>query len=247
MNFFITLPSNVETPHYQNKQSNYTTPLDTPIIFNIPYEVALVEFAYREFIEIDIGTIFFKYTTNDKNFRPMKIKAYENEPKDHFIDRINYEIANYYSKLGFLTAKDINLDDSKYINDFEKRFSNNYNSIINSDLQKYQESCNKVKSTCPQFEINSKNQIYCQVVKDTIIKFQGYCTELFQVNEKDIKESFSFIYLSEKLNFFDYLMVYCDLVEHQYVGDSYSQLLRTICKTGELQQKKYLQIHIIFL
>ena len=38
------------------------------------------------------------------------------------------------------------------------------------------------------------------------------------------------------LNFFDYLMVYCDIIEPQTVGDTIAPLLRTICKTGEFNR-----------
>jgi hypothetical protein len=39
--------------------------------------------------------------------------------------------------------------------------------------------------------------------------------------------------LSELLNFYDYLMVFCDIIEYQRVGDQYGKLLRSITKTSD--------------
>ena len=168
----MTLPSNVETPHFQNKQSNYTTPLDSPIILNIPYEVALVEFAFREFIQIDIGTLYFKI--GDAPYAEFKLIAYENEPKDHFIDRINYEIINYYSKKTYMRDNNGNLEFSEYRADFENEFLNSFPKT-ESEITHYQSVFNDYIQKSPQFEINSKNQLTCIVKKNTTIKFEGYC------------------------------------------------------------------------
>ena len=77
--------------------------------------------------------------------------------------------------------------------------------------------------------------------------FEGYCNSLFK-GYKDMKTYHKFVLLSEFLNFVDYLMVYCDIVDPQNVGDTFAQLLRTICTTGEFNkstEKIYTTPHYI--
>ena len=72
MSFYVTLPSNVSNNYYTNTQSNYTTKLDSPFNLTVPYEVALVEFAYREFMSFPIGQINVKFMNSD-SFLPFKL------------------------------------------------------------------------------------------------------------------------------------------------------------------------------
>ena len=60
MSFYLTLPSNVTSEIHTNRQSNFTTHFKIPIRLSSEYEVALVEFTYREFIEVDLGQIHVK-------------------------------------------------------------------------------------------------------------------------------------------------------------------------------------------
>ena len=101
MSFYMTLPNNSSSNHYNNKQSNYTTKLDNPLSFTVPYEVALVEFSYRQYLSFDIGLMKIKFN-KDSDYRPCRIMIFDNEPIEHLIERINYEIEEYYIKLAYL-------------------------------------------------------------------------------------------------------------------------------------------------
>ena len=96
------------TEHAVNTQSNFTTHLSTPLYLTVPYEVALVEFVYREFISFDIGTIKVKFP-KDVSSRDFQIYAYDNEPLDHLINRLNCEILDFNIKLEcFVKAQNSN-------------------------------------------------------------------------------------------------------------------------------------------
>ena len=213
MSFYVTLPSNASSQQYNNTQSNYTTLINNPFMFSVPYEFALVEFSYREFMSFDIGSIHVKFEGTD--FLPYKILAYDNEPIVHFIDRFNYQIAEYFKTI----LKDINNTGKNKIN---------YSSI-------------------PQLIITITNNVILRV-KECQVRFDGLSKELFKANDEILNNDHSFIMLSESLNFFDYLMLYCDLAEPQCVGDTFAPLLRSICKTGAFNtstEKIYTNPHYI--
>jgi hypothetical protein len=60
MSFYVTLPSNASLDLYDNKMSNFTTKLNTPLKFNIPYEVALVEITFKERWLSNVGHLTYR-------------------------------------------------------------------------------------------------------------------------------------------------------------------------------------------
>ena len=194
MSFYITLPSNASTDHAVNTQSNYTTHLSSPLYLTVPYEVALVEFAYREFISFDIGTIKVKFP-NDVSSRDFQIYAYDNEPLDHLINRLNYEILDYYIKLEcFVKAQNANPYDNQTL--FVK---NNWTNLQNKDAL-YIENYQYFKQRCPLVE-SRKNNIIIQIPDKITVEFSGHAANLFQTNEKVLTANHEFTILSELLNF----------------------------------------------
>ena len=245
MSFYLTLPSNASTNRYANTQSNYTTLLDNPLNFGVPYEVALVEFSYREFILFEIGSINIKFPDktedffNREIFRKFNLYAYDNEPIDHIIDRFNFEIVEYYSKLAYCGKKKLITDYEKSDhNDFLKQNWNKIRKHVDFDESYYQTVNNKYQILCPEITLyrKSNNHAFFRVPSGTTFYFDGSAQNIFKNSQSEIKNNFDFLILSELLNFVDYLMVYCDLVESQLVGDTYAPLLRTICKTGEFNK-----------
>ena len=241
MSFYMTLPSNSSSNHYINKQSNYTTKLDNPLSFTVPYEVALVEFSYRQFLSFDVGLIKIKFN-KDSNFRPCRIRVFDNEPIEHLIERINYEIGEYYIKLAFLVETnkiDPYQDNYEMIRDMDKQLK---------EGQTFDRAA-QPNIAMPKFGLKKdfKNRISLDIPDNTTVQFEGYCNTLFK-GYKEMKSYHEFVLLSEFLNFVDYLMVYCDIVEPQNVGDTFAQLLRTICTTGEFNkstEKIYTTPHYI--
>ena len=126
MSFFMTLPSNASSKHYNNTQANYTTKLDSPLTFSVPYEVALVEFSYRQFISFDIGIMKIKFK-NEEKYRPFRLRVFDNEPIEHLVERLNNEIEDYHAKLDYLVdvkKVDAYIDNNELIRDFDKQQDN---------------------------------------------------------------------------------------------------------------------------
>jgi hypothetical protein len=225
MSFYITLPSNTTSKHYDNTQSNYTTELTTPLSLDVPYEVALVEFSYREFLAIDIGAILFSFVDPQTGeFIRYDMIAYDNEPTSHFIDRINTEIVEFYTKILIIG----------YIADRKTVEQVYFDKVVNPEY--YQVKYNESKRKCPSFTMHTSNLGTLTIPKGTYVKFLGHAQKLFKCDEKVLSKDHEITIYSELLNFIDYLMVYSDLVMQQRVGNTYAQLLRTITKTGEFNR-----------
>ena len=87
--------------------------------------------------------------------------------------------------------------------------------------------------TVPQILLKSNNHALIVVPNNTTISFSGQAATIFNNDSISITSSYDALLFSEIFNFVDYLMVYCDLIESQTVGDTTAPLLRTICKTGK--------------
>ena len=242
MSFFMTLPSNASSKHYNNTQSNYTTKLDNPLSFSVPYEVALVEFSYRQYLSFDIGIMKFKLD-KDSQYRQFRMRIFDNEPIQHLMERFNFEIEDYFSKLAFLV--DVNKI-NPYEDNYEriKDFANQLKEGQYFDKEAY----SNIK--LPKFGMKKDyaNTLTLNIPDDSSVLFEGYCKTMLNTSDSEIKHYHEFIILSEFLNFIDYLMIYCDIVEAQNVGDTFAQLLRTICTTGEFNkttEKIYTAPHYI--
>ena len=236
MSFYVTLPSNASTKHYNNTQSNFTTLLDNPLNFSVPYEVALVEFSYRELMSFEIGFINVKFPDKTEDefpkeiFRKLPLFAYDNEPVDHIIDRINFEIVEYFTQLAYCCKK--KLTSYQEANSFSlvKSKWNSIRNLNDFDENYYQLTYNKYLKLSPQINLYNKsnNHAFVSVPEGTTFFFEGHAQSIFKNSQKDISKNYDFLIMSEQFNFVDYLMIYCDLVESQTVGDTYAPLLRTI-------------------
>ena len=246
MSFYMTLPSNASTNHAVNTQSNYTTHLNSPLNFSVPYEVALVEFAYREFVLFEIGSIKVTFGKETKP-RIFQMTAHDNEPIDHLINRLNYEILDYFIKLECL-VKVNKIDPLENQNLYVKE---NWEKLENRD-KIYIENYQYFKQRCPYFESRSSfKNLVTLVIPDKdckSVEFTAHSLKLFQTNNRIITENHEFTIMSELLNFMDYIMIYTDLIEPQAVGDTYAPLLRVISKTGEFNhttEKIYTNPHYL--
>jgi hypothetical protein len=236
MSFYITLPSNVISNSQSNTQSDYTTEFPTPITLLNDYEVGLVEFSFREFIEIELGKIMINYEGQNNTWREYMIYAYENEPVEHFFDRINNDLIDYFTSLQYYKLKEI--------------ITNPYNTIYNFNLKRlktedkefdptlFQKTYEEIKKKCPQFKkLINTNNIILEIPSNVKVKFAGYVKKLFKLdNRTEFTSTFEFFILSELLNFYDVLYVYCDIVSYQRIGDQYGKLIRTITKTSEFNK-----------
>jgi hypothetical protein len=236
MSFYITLPSNVKSYSQTNTQSNYTTEFDDPLKIEGNYEVALVEFTFREFIEIELGRMMINYESENNKWREFMLYAYENEPIDHFFDRINFEIVEYYTNLAYYKTKEKLTDPYNSNHRYNlKRLKETDNEI---DIESYHKINDEIKKKCPIFtKIPSTNRVVVQIPINTKIKFDGYIKKVFKLDNRiEYSTGFEFYMLSELLNFYDVLYVYCDIISYQRIGDQYGKLIRTITKTSEFNK-----------
>ena len=244
MSFYVTLPSNVTSRHFFNTQSNFTTLLDNPLNFSVPYEVALVEFSYREYMSFDIGSINVRFPDKTEDgfdeeiFRKLRLYAFDNEPIDHIIDRINFEIIEHYAQVAYCAKKGLIYYSDSDHSDYIKTNWTNFRSATDYDEAYYELVYNKYVKLCPQINLYNKsnNHAFVTVPDKIAIFFEGHAKQLFKNDKTHITKNYDFLIMSELLNFVDYLMIYCDLVEPQTVGDTFAPLLRTICKTGEFNR-----------
>ena len=203
MSFYIPLPSNVLSKSGNNVQSNYTTYFPYPLYLNIPYEVALVEFIYREYISFEIGSIEVKLP--DTEFKKIDLIAFDNEPADNFFNRFNNVILNSF---------------------------NNEVKVLD---EKYEFKLSQIEYKRPFFEYyKDKKTVDVRVPAKTEVVFSGLAKKIFV--KDNAKKDYKFFFDSELLNFFDYIMLYTDIIEHQNLGDSYAPILRTITKNGEFNR-----------
>jgi hypothetical protein len=238
MSFYITLPSNSSTQQYANTQTNYTTLLQTALTLNVPYEVALVEFSYREYMSFDIGFLNVKFRdgteTAKEQFRSFKLYAFDNEPVEHFLDRLNVEILDYYTRISYCIRS--KLIDENSFSDQSSFIKKNWKKIRqeeNFNQKLYQDRLNHYSTVVPRIELKTNNHTSVIVPVGSAISFTDQAQNIFKNDSQMITSSYEMLIFSELLNFVDYLMVYCDLVEPQTVGDVTAPLLRTITKTGK--------------
>jgi hypothetical protein len=234
--FTIDIPSGSDL---NGSQTNFTVNFKPSLLFPAPTLVALSEFGYRDFMLIDIGKFKIKFNNNN-NILKYNLFAYDKEPVDHFVDRINNEIILHFSKLKYL----IDIKKIKYDYDLEKYPNNfvieNWNKEYYSDNE-YTKIYSQMQHEIPIIRKNSNNLYSITIPNSIDVYFEGRCLDLFQISEKAPKHH-EFILLAEHFNFLDFIYVYCDLIEFKRVGSGTKQLLKIIGKTGEFNKT----VHLIF-
>ena len=111
--FYVSLPSNTSMKTFpKNKQSNYTTLLEEPIILPLNFQVALVEISNFSDFKVQMGRVSFG--------NPFYGNFYDNRIENglslkDFCEKLNYEIQNncirteylFRQKIAFNLAQDI--------------------------------------------------------------------------------------------------------------------------------------------
>jgi hypothetical protein len=249
MSFYATLLINVSSIYNENTQSNFTTDFLTPLYFSTPYKVCLEEVTFRDYMSYSIGSIRVKFQ-GDILFRPLNLYAFDNEPLEHLVKRLNFEIVEYFTKLAYLSDHFINTVDKidPYAESAQERVKKEWEKV-EFNPQNYKTKYNEVTLKCPQFKPNEShtNDVTIHIPSGTQVEFTDYSKSLFNV-VNTLTEDHSFLFSSELLNFFDYLMIYCDIIEQQYVGDTCAQLLGTVTKTSSFNttlEKSFVNPHYL--
>lgn len=212
--FYVTLPSNVyDSIHLYNTMANYSTELFSPISFNHPYEVALSEITFPtppvakdavigRIRLIKIPTPFHDTETNSHlNHKWAEFEVIKSDlQKDNFVDYLNTKLKEI--------ADTMDCEGPPVLTKVHKM----------DDMYLYQLS--------KSFQVGYKLLVY------------GHLASLlgFRVSNDEIEQRYGSGTTGDlirfdlpKLNFnINSLFIYTDIIEHQYVGNSYTQLLRCV-------------------
>ena len=219
---WVTLPSNGSSEIYKNNtQSNFTNKLSIPLTLSSNYEVALVGISYFEYIKINLGYIIFSNPINKLQSVKLEIYAYESEPIDHFVQRINKAIDEK------LVEHLFNKDDFK---------NNDYDKMINDLIEKNLKDKSKI------YFINKFNKLYLIIPigsvtfhGDLLIKyFELEKTEYSIVGDKLLEIDIKPISQYKQINIINVMFIYTDFIQDQIVGDQLVPLLRNIVSIKNL-------------
>lgn len=129
MSFYITLPSNSSTEEFpNNRQSDYTTLINPPLIINSTSEVALVDITYAPQISVKVGSITFDNPFYYQDTSPR----YELEPwllRDKYVTA-DIKIQNGIDAASFVKLLNFEIEKAallvEYSNLYEYTFMPNY-------------------------------------------------------------------------------------------------------------------------
>lgn len=211
---YVTLPSNVnDSVHLYNTMTNYTTQLFTPLVFGVPYEVGLVEITFptpSSLSDGPIGKITLIQYSNKFNEKGKKASQHKDEAdmivkmsdlkRENFIDYINSNLARLADELQCSPAPKF------------------------TKTQVAQD--NYCYMLLPDFEDG-----HSLLLSGEIADLMGYqrSTQDKQYRITHGMRGSVINYDLSKLSFnANNLFVYTDVINHQYVGNSYTQLLRCV-------------------
>jgi hypothetical protein len=213
MSFYITLPSNASMETYpDNKMSNYTTKLKSPIKLDDEWQVALVEFTYRQSINIKLGEmIIFK---DEKIFESIDIEGYEGETLSDLFNNIETKL------------KKIFLDKKLYIKFTIE--SNNIKIKIKELLSTDEIQYDQIENDSNKKKISTNNNYFVQLSGILPIILECSKNKFFDNDElSNIYTAKSIIHKNESFYF------YTDIIDYQFVGDTKAPLLTTASIIGE--------------
>lgn len=212
--FYVTLPSNVnDSIHLFNTMTNYTTQLFKPLVFNVPYEVGLVEMTFptpQTSTDGPIGKIVLsqflhkfqsKGKSSEKHLSESKLEVKLSDLKrENFVDYLNSNLKLMAEEIQCsppprFVKTQINEEKFQYflLPDFEDGHTILMYGEI-AELMGY-------KSSTPERDYRIYHHMRGDVLNYDVSKM------VFNVNN---------------------IFVYTDIINHQYVGNSYTQLLRCV-------------------
>ena len=230
--FYITLPSNVKNENYENTIANFKTKLATTLKLDDNWRVGIASISYTKSwtVEAEIASFeFVYYHLNFKSFKSDKFKIDLSQYSDvkDIIKEINKLIDEYESSETVFKFPRFQIN--ALTNRVEIKTTFQKNCII---LPKMSDNLCKVlgfdKHTLDNYIYQKHNQ-YRHEWDSIPIREQFNLIPTWEPKEPNQSE---YIYISENpyniLPTFSTLYVYCDLVKHNFVGDSFTQLMRIV-------------------
>ena len=205
MSFYITLPSNSSMNFYPNNTlTNYRTQLPIPLKFEGIYEVSLVEMIFRQSWNIDLGILEYHH---GKEISRFNIQSKDGEYTSNIIDTININLEKFAIEnlKKILESTGFTPDKINQEQEILKKSKNLPKLILKYSLLTFQ---------CPDncyFKFIGPFKRILGLVHDWFSPKTP--PEIININNIHIVEA---------------LYIYCDIIDYQFVGDTKSQLLRTV-------------------
>lgn len=215
MSFYVTLPSDSSMGLFtDNTVSEFTTQLQTPIVLNGPYEVALVEFTYDHCWDVDMGELVYFYKNENISFS-TSLLLQDGENFNDFFQRVNRDLMEKVVQYEIDKAK--NLETNQAVD----------NQAIGEKLSKEWIEQNRV----PIIVYNNKKLIFNTIQSDHYFYFRGLLGQLFNIEYVLLGQKTKYIEINTyKDDFYviSNIFIYTDIIKYQYVGDRLAPLLRTV-------------------
>ena len=249
MEFYITLPSNVKHDTFENKVTHYKTKLASTVQLENDWSVGLSTISYtkswKEKREPGTVSVYYFLWRSKTIQKEITINLMKYTLVEDIIDFINEELekigkefkeSDVVTKDGVTKTREITFEFPKlYLNPNGNRVELQFSLLRNAIVSlKMSDNLTRIfgfdKNKLDNF-IESKHKIYRHKMKTWYIgkkvDFSWLDTTL---QDPPIKEEL--IYIAEEpynlKDDFDNIYLYCNLVKHNFVGDSITQLLRLI-------------------
>lgn len=236
--FFMTLPSNVPVMYgsSENTTSAYVTHLAKPISLDHSWEVALVEFLYP----------VSWYNLDDKEITQIKLTRRARVASDVDLN-VGTRRSKYLEKVRLKKRKGIIFDSlvkDGYVYE-TNTFSLGHTRI--SDKDKFMEYVDRIlrfrgfKGKLV-FKADNRHEAFIVIEEDQELEFHpmlarmlGYDQHIF--NTYSEKKRFGGKYEIDPNGGFEFIYIYCDIVQPSFVGNIMSPLLRTVIANREWGQR----------
>lgn len=205
MSFYVTLPSNSSMNLFPNNTAtHYSTELANELLFEVPYEVALVQIDYNHSWHYYLGELYFNHRGEEHD---IHLNSNEGQTFEEFIKIVNDKIEKIYIPIETVNAdnNNENFDRNKYIDELKNRM----------DFPRLIYENQTLRFNCP--------------IK-SFFKFVGPIASYLSIKEyQKIWTNQMPMPIHENIfSLTQIIFVYTDIVEYQYVGDSYAPLLQTV-------------------
>lgn len=264
MSFYVTLPSNVKKTsanstfsnnngEFSNLTSNYTTTLQNPLIFDRPYEVALVEMMYKHSWSIPVGRLKIQIyphqnigefeATGEKYF---DLNFYDGDYISDFVRRIQETVDFYFLEI---------LYTNRYKR-FRSKFARNPLAMPNTDEPRYpydrydldkgviaELEKTELFKRIPKFKIENEDRFVIRTYGNAYVEFTGQVSQilgmknplrLVQTKENNVYRSDHIYDMTPQL--LQNLFIYTNIISYQKVGNTLSPLLKTVCVDNQPRQ-----------
>lgn len=238
MSFYISLPSNNNSKFfYNNTTSDFTTQLQAPLKLNTNYKVGLVELIYNQSWNVNLGELEILDTLNDNEFKSIvTIDILDGSSVFSLINKINFEINKHcimheYHRRRSLAMKQNGNSKDEY---FKLKLDENNEILVsleqNPPNKKVLSDIEKTIGMSPKlFFINHK--VNFNLRKNLKLKFSDKLQMILHLNKKYFTEndlqSTEIIY-NDYLKVVNTFYVYTDIIKYQFVGETFSPLLRNV-------------------